>query len=184
VDRVSFTDALPQGLLFILSKRSHPKRPTLSATTFDVWKKWVRFNLCILIELNVIYRVCLQSIFVADNFGPKPKICCDYTQRFEQSPVSKLAAKTTQIINTVFPGIEPVHQNVLIILDLEAPRLGVVSARRPPRQLQNFLDNAWHSNPPMNRLCTKDTRCTPIVPPHGGQTLMVLVPTEKLVNYS
>src|SRR5207237_4890330 len=58
-------------------------------------------------------------------------------QGLEHRPDRELAGVPIEVVDAVLAGVEAVHHDVLAGADLEAPRLGVVAARRPTRLVEN-----------------------------------------------
>ena len=61
--------------------------------------------------------------------------------RFEQCAVRQSAGAPVEVVDAVVARVERVHERARIRRDLEAPRLRVVAARRPSRQLQHLTDD-------------------------------------------
>src|SRR5258705_13277617 len=94
----------------------------------------------------------------------------------EQCAECHLARVPVQIVYTVITRIKSVDSDFVLAFDLEAPRLRIVTARRPATQLENlFADShVLHLTPSCRRAIAKASLCSGLPLPHGRQVRAVL----------
>jgi hypothetical protein len=92
----------------------------------------------------------LRRISMPGNLHAQPEARSSDTDGFEQCAMGYLAAKPIQVIQAVLTGIEAMHYNVELVKNLKAPRLSVIPAWRPPRDVQDALNHIRHLHTPPN----------------------------------
>ena len=78
---------------------------------------------------------------------PRPCTVAAMSHRLQQRAHRKLARPALEVVDAVAAGVERMDDHVARRDDLEAPRLGVVAARRPAREIEDLRSKRVSSAP-------------------------------------
>src|SRR5581483_10040968 len=122
-------------------------------------------------------------------FGTKAEFCCGDPQCFEKRAKRDVARMAVEVIDAVAAGIEAVHHQMVVRQDAKAPRLSVVAAGRPARQIKDRTRRVAHERakrwptPPRPLECSKSTACDlRAVSPVGIMWVIVTARTDECLT--
>jgi hypothetical protein len=80
----------------------------------------------------------VRRIGATTDFCPQTMRAGGDGKRFEQRTLGDLTGMAIEVIDAMLTGIEGVHDKTMVVEDLEAPGLGIVTGGRPAREFENI----------------------------------------------
>ena len=138
--RIARRQARLQLRLFFGADRSRLHRPALHASHGNRRNQRTRHDRSVGLERDIEKRTRLRRIGPPSDAHPQAMSGRRDAQCLQHRADGELARPAIEVVHAVLTGIEPVHDDMVGSGDFKPPRLRVVSARRPSREVEDLFD--------------------------------------------